>query len=819
MKKPVILILTLLLFISCNKKTSQNDITSEDNTNAVSKVEFVAINHSEFYDTIYCDVKMTEGNKKIIFGDIKEPNIKIRETGFDSAYAPVFIESRYLNDKNVIGDISILVLMDVSASIDEKEIKKQKEAIKELKELLPNNKIYFSLMDASVTSSVEFSIAELNYSLDKAAERTRSEKHLYEAILAKIYELSGQNSHRYYPEVAYNQELKDTASPKMLFVLTNGKVRNGDEFIAGGDFFKQKIELTSIIREKILNKEMPNIPIHCIFFGESDMIEDIADEMEIICNTGTENQMKGKFHRAFSSDSIRNIMFKTIDDISADYRLVLLNPAGKTYRGDRTTLLIEIEKGTLKAYGEKEYTYCTPLSPCKVPDRSCEGEIQSTQSVWKKIGIGLLFGALFVLIVYGIMQILIPYIQYRIFKKKYVVPYRRGVSDGSGNELVDERCYFDKKRFEDGDMIVTKCKHIVHWECWEENRNRCPEYGSKNCSTGIHYYNKKQLTDPRNGSYYLPWVLFGMIGGILSWIFFKIIYSALLFNGLVSFLTDVFYPIAHEVLPDEVVDPNIIRQFQFKIPTFLLTGLVLGFFLTFVFCYYIEFRKKTIKVIGILLLRSLIGSLLGFIAFLLSSVIIIIAGKSSNCIWLDWIPWLFFAAAMALSVSYKTEIKFKNALIGGIISVLFSFIVLYLSTFAQEIIGLFSYMLYAAGLGVAIAVVHFISQKYFLHTEGPMKDREIAIYKWMNVSGGFNKVTIGKSIDCVIQINWDDKGKIADKQVELYLENDRPYCKAISEGTILGSGRTLKVGDIIHLTHGTSFIIGNTKFTYVEKDK
>ncbi len=819
-KLPTVLILISLLLISCSSKDNESQVTTPvgNDANAKIKLEFVAFNHSEFYDTLYCDVKMTENGKKVIFGDIKEPNVRIKEIGFDSIYSPKFIESRYLKDKNIIGDISILVLIDVSASIDQEAIKKQKEAIIQLKELLPNNRIYFSLMDASLTPSVEFSVAELNYSLDKASEREHTEKHLYEAILAKIYELSGQETHKYYQDVEYNKDLKDTASPKMLFVLTNGKVRNGDEFIGDGEFFKQKIELTSTIREKIDKKEIPNIPIHCIYFGESDKIEDIADEMEIICNMGTQNEMKGKFHRAFSVDSIQNIIFKTIDDISADYRLVLLNPAGKTYRGDPSTLQIEINKGKMQAFGEKEYTYCTPLSPCYVPERSESGK-QNTQSVWKTIGLGLLFGGLFILIVYGILQILIPYINYRIFKKKYVISYRKGHGDESGNELVDERCYFDKKKFENGDIIVTKCKHVVHLECWEENRNRCPEYGSKNCNTGIHYYNKKQLTDPRNGSYYLPWIIFGMGGGILSWVFFKIIYSGSLFSGLISFLAKIFYPIANNVLPDKGIDPNIISQFQSKIPTFLLTGIVLGIFLTFMFSYYIEFRKKTIKVIVNLLIRSLISGLLGFVAFLLGSIIIIISGKSSNCIWLDWIPWLFFASIMAISVSFRTEIKFKNALIGGIISVLFSFIVLYLSTFAQELIGMFSYMFYAAGLGAAIAVVHFISQKFFLHTEGPMKDREIAIYKWMNVTGGFNKVTIGKSIDCVIQINWDEKGDIADKQVELYLENDRPYCRAIDEGTSLSNGRTLKVGEVINLTHGTSFIIGNTKFTYVEKDK
>jgi len=181
MRTQAILMLILLFFSSCTNKDTEmkNTVPAIDKKGTNAKLEFVSFNHSEFYDTLYCDVKMIENGKKIIFGDIKEQNIKIKESGFDSLNAPIFIESKYLKDKNVIGDISILILMDVSASIDPTEVKKQKEAIKQLKELLPNNKIYFSLMDASITPTQEFSVADLNYALDKASERPPSEKHLY----------------------------------------------------------------------------------------------------------------------------------------------------------------------------------------------------------------------------------------------------------------------------------------------------------------------------------------------------------------------------------------------------------------------------------------------------------------------------------------------------------------------------------------------------------------------------------------------------------------------------------------------------------------
>ena len=89
----------------------------------------------------------------------------------------------------------------------------------------------------------------------------------------------------------------------------------------------------------------------------------------------------------------------------------------------------------------------------------------------------------------------------------------------------------------------------------------------------------------------------------------------------------------------------------------------------------------------------------------------------------------------------------------------------------------------------------------------------------MSVSGGFYHVTIGKSIDCILEMNWDDASNIADKQVEIYLENDRPYCKALEDGTFLSNGQMLQKNQVILLTPGTEFTIGNSLFTYIEKDK
>ena len=88
----------------------------------------------------------------------------------------------------------------------------------------------------------------------------------------------------------------------------------------------------------------------------------------------------------------------------------------------------------------------------------------------------------------------------------------------------------------------------------------------------------------------------------------------------------------------------------------------------------------------------------------------------------------------------------------------------------------------------------------------------------MSVTGGFNKVSIGKSVNCVLQMNWDNSEGIGDRVVELYLKNDRPYCKVLDNG-VTQQGRTIPQGVEFVLVNGTEFSIGKTNFTYIEKDR
>ncbi len=813
MKQTVVFILSALIlsFSSCQKKTSETLPKSHNTPSSTrDKVSVVQLSKSPKADTLYVDLKVLDPEGKKEFYKLDKSKVTVWEDGTNNPNIVPKVNSVIdIRDKRVISDqLSMLFLIDRSGSIAQEDLTKQYSLISDILNSDTKAKVYLSFMDNSVTPSRLATKDNLKYAFaEEFIVKEGAQKYLYKAVIAKMEELSSAPA-TYYPEITHT-DFEDSAQ-KILFVLTDGKVKNEDRSPIGGDEYYSWKEDILALSKRMEDSDEPYIPICCIFMGDPDDSESESGElvMEALCATTPPNNarvdLKGKFFKVFSANELQNTIEGSLDSIAADYRLVLVNPGGKIYDGTERVLTITVQDDQHDpAVGQLPYAFGNKQVQIRVPSK------EGSQSNLSIILLGLCYGLVFTALIYIVLQYLLPWIQYKVFCKRYVVKY---VGNKDGSSVEQQLCYHCKEPFVKGDIIVTKCEHVVHWECWKENRNRCPEYGAHSCRKGIHYYNQDKLSDHRNAPYFLMWLVYGLLAGLVSWVFMRLLYSETLFSSLINGLLHLLRP------ADDMLGVSSMA-FVPKIQSMLLCGILLGFFITLFFSYLIEFRKKDFKVWGQILLRSVVGGVLGFVTFLLGAVVIILLNKPANCFYTDWIPWTLFAIGMAFVLSYNTDIKLQNALIGGLISVLVSFVVLFLGTFAKDILSMFSYMIYAAGLGIAIAVVHHISEKYFLRVSGPVQERDIAIYKWMSVSGGFNHVTIGKSIDCILEMNWDDAPNIADKQVEIYLENDRPYCKALEDGTLLSNGQMLQQNQVILLSPGTEFTIGNSLFTYIEKDK
>ena len=93
---------------------------------------------------------------------------------------------------------------------------------------------------------------------------------------------------------------------------------------------------------------------------------------------------------------------------------------------------------------------------------------------------------------------------------------------------------------------------------------------------------------------------------------------------------------------------------------------------------------------------------------------------------------------------------------------------------------------------------------------------DVALYKWFRANP-HSVVTLGMSVDCSLQLSWDIRSKVAPVHAEILMKKGVPYLRALEEGVLFG-GKPLPVDTDMILYHGTQFQIGQTLFTYQEKD-
>ena len=156
-------------------------------------------------------------------------------------------------------------------------------------------------------------------------------------------------------------------------------------------------------------------------------------------------------------------------------------------------------------------------------------------------------------------------------------------------------------------------------------------------------------------------------------------------------------------------------------------------------------------------------------------------------------------------------------------SVLLGFLSMYIWTLLFShmeldfrVVLLFSFIIYGTGLAACIATVAPKSERYFLKVQGATKGMDIALYKWFRNNPN-RIVTIGKSVDCSLQLSWDIQSDVAPIQAEIRLLKHVPYLYALEPGVFI-SGKPLRTNKRKRLYHGSTFIIGQTTFTYIEKD-
>lgn len=701
-------------------------------------------------------------------------------------------------------DYTFSVLVDLSIPDDGK--RQIYDAVGKLVDSAPDSTVYLSFFGDAVTSSRL--VTRRNYKdfrpmfLSSAAN-----KYFYGALYAKLAEIGGGNDsllatvskqQGYRPNADIARRARAAKDKTLLFVFTEGNKSPGVETLS-------YIEVTDYQRS--LAHLVPKV--YAFYYTGNGISDDIRMTLEgITAPYGPDNRpIPGRQGGYRSSDDLATVLSdfrQVVQDAMYDFAFTYRATDGKTYTG-KTTYKAEW-KGEDKGSGA--FSIGTAENPWPTVEETAADTVM-------KYLVALLVTLLTIAFFFCVMKILIPLAKSKAFELKYYKPFvpKEGVK-----KTV---CHLCKQEIQPGQMVVTKCAHIMHVHCWKQNGYRCTEYG-QNCTTGIQEHVDWRSLFSRSSLRDCHQAIAGILAGLVSWIVYE-----LMGRGAFSSMAGAIVGLC---LPDDGPAASLFHDTAVtKVSAFLTIGLLLGFFLSLIFRYNDEYRKMNWRIVLKIVGLSLLSAVIGMAAFALGGVFLCLLLSVAGTTYIPWycsLPaYLLFSVCTSLGLTIKSSIPVKSAMIGGLCSAAIGFVVLYFSSLASAAYGwmnmLLDFVIYGGGLGASLVTVRMLAEKYFLVIKNGVKaGQRIPIHKWMNATGGGNKVTIGMTMACEIQMNWEKSNKVAKEHAQLYIDHTRmlPVIKPLATGVVYNTRAVLPVGKPTVLSNGDTFKIGDTIFQYVETD-
>lgn len=669
------------------------------------------------------------------------------------------------------------------------------QAISSLVACAPDSSVYLSFFGDVVTPSMMLSRDNVK-SCKSLFNEQATNKYLFDALYAKLAEFdaapavledSVKTSADYKRTPAIARRAVEGRDKNLLFIFTEGAKSPDADNIIFFDFASLQDDPHRVA------------PTVYAFYYTDEENPEIKQLLSTICNSDIKSR-QGQYMPANDMNKVTGRFMEIVEDQMYDYAFVYKALDDQIYNG---ATKFEAEwKGT--AIGEGKFDIGTVENPW--PQRE-----ESTTETTTKLLIALLVTLLTFFFFFLVMKVLVPLVRSKVFEAKY---YKKYVPDAN---VTRRTCCYCKQEIQAGQRIVVKCKHVMHVHCWQENGYKCAEYG-QNCKTGIQshvdwkeLFTLRALKDCQQ-------TMAGIFAGFISWVIYDLAGGGKLLETLAA-------PIVSTMYTPQEGRPDLSSVCTTKLAAFLAIGLLLGFFLSLVFRYNDEYRKKDWKVVLKVLGLSLLTSLVGVLAFAFGGALLCVMVSAMDTTIIPWycsLPaYILFSVSVALALTIKSSIPMKSALLGGGISAIIGFFVLYFSRTAGQYNMLLNFIIYGGGLGAALVTVRMLAEKYFLVVmNGVKKDLRIPIHKWMNATGGGNKVTVGMTGACEICMNWEKSNKVAKEHAQLYIDHERmlPVLKPLATGVIYNTRAELPVGKPTVLSNGDTFKVGDTIFQYVETD-
>ena len=700
--------------------------------------------------------------------------------------------------KRIPAEYTFSILVDLSIPQEGKD--QIYKAISQLVKSSPKGCVYLSFFGDEVTSSKLVTPENLK-SFETSFAKSSEEKYLYGALYSKLAEFcitstELENSIVGESNYARNSAIARRASKNkdknILFVFTEGNKSPSA---------KDNIVIVEV-NEYQQDKSHIVPTVYAFYYTEQGRNTDIEDVLMAICNPKVEGRI-GDYKPANDMEHVLSDFQEVVDDKMYDFSFTYSVPASNTYFG-RTSYIAEWKGDTV---GNGDFSIGSAERPW--PERGSS----ASDSAYKYI-MAIIVSILTIAFFFFIMKVLIPFFRSKAFEAKY---YKKYVPEKNISSRI---CHYCKQQIVEGQSVVMKCKHIMHVHCWQQNGYKCAEYG-QNCKTGTQEHVEWKELFTWKSLKECHQTIAGICAGFISWIFFELVGRGG-FEGMSKSIVNIFYK------PNDSM-PNLTLECESKTSAFLTIGLLLGFFLSLIFRYNDEYRKKDWKISLKIFALSLLTGIIGMVAFAVGADILC---SLLTLMQISYIPWycsfpayLLFSVCVSLALTLKSSIPLKSALIGGGCSSVIGFIVLYFSSLTSIswpwMNMLLDFIIYGGGLGASLVTVRMLAEKYFLVIQnGVRAGQRIPIHKWMNATGGGNKVSIGMTGDCEIQMNWEKSNKVAKEHAQLFIDHEKqlPMIKPLATGVIYNTRAELSVGKPNVLSNNDTFKIGDTIFQYVETE-
>lgn len=675
------------------------------------------------------------------------------------------------------------------------------KAVRSFVEIAPDSCIYVSFYGDGVSNTTVASSGNMAQ-IEKTFLTNTAGKAFYSGVYSKLAEftqggmdLSSVRSTDYRQNPAISTRAGINPDKNILMVFAEGSRRPDDE----------ALDILSV--EELQGAYSGNLPrVYAFYYTADGQDAFIENTLTLLSSPKDADnrpiaRLRGKVKSSANMKDVLTSFAETIEESAYGYELDYKAGTDRIYTGN---VSFKAEWGKT-VIGEGTFTIGSAERPW--PERE-----QSTTNVFVELLVAVLVTILTFGFFFLIMKILVPYIRFMMFKSKYYKKYQP-------EENVQRRiCHYCKQDLRPGQTIVTKCNHWMHKHCWEENGYKCAEYG-QNCKTGIQDHIEWKELFKMSSLKECSQTIAGILAGLVSWIIYEICGRGG-FMGLSRFIVGL-------VFNDTDTQASLIQDCVMRTSSFLMIGLLLGFFISLVFRYKDDIRNKNwkvwLKIVGLSILTGAIGMLAFAIGADLFCLILSWTGKT-------YIPWycslpayILFSISVSLALTIKSSIPVKSALIGGTVSAFIGFLVLYFTKFTsgryEWINMLLDFIIYGGGLGASLITVRMLAEKYFLVIQNGVKaGQRIPIHKWMNATGGGNKVSIGITGECEIQMNWEKSNKVAKEHAQLFIDHEKnlPVIKPLATGVLYNNRAELPVNRTAVLANGDTFRIGDTIFRYEE---